>query len=72
ISVILITTYILWQNLNIVNVIMPTELITLIPSFIYLLICKKGSIWEKLYLFILLIFLLNSNLLPKNQFIVIA
>lgn len=70
ISVILITTYILWQNLNIVNVIMPTELITLIPSFIYLLICKKGSIWEKLYLLSAYVILISTiNILFGNAYV---
>lgn len=62
ISVVLITTYILWKNLNKTDMIMPTESITLIPSFIYLLIYKKGSIWEKLYListYIIVIFTIN-------------
>ncbi len=70
ISVILITTYILWQNFNIVNVIMPTELITLIPSFIYLLICKKGSIWEKLYLLSAYVILISTiNILFGNAYV---
>lgn len=70
IVVILITTYILWQSLNKVDVIMATELIVLIPNFIYLLIYKKGSIWEKLYLLSTYIILISTiNILFGNAYV---
>lgn len=46
----ILTTVIMSVWLEKYNTIMVTELITLVPSIIYLFIYKKGSIWEKLYL----------------------
>ncbi len=70
ISVVLITTYILWRDLNEVNMIMSTELITLIPSFLYLLLYKKGSIWEKLYLLSTYIIVISTiNILFGNAYV---
>lgn len=72
IVVILITTYILWQSLNRVDVIMVTELISLIPNFIYLVIYKKGSIWEKLYLLSTYVILISTiNILFGNVYVYI-
>ncbi|SCJ93488.1 Uncharacterised protein [uncultured Clostridium sp.] len=70
---IIITTYILWQGLNRFNAIMATEIITLIPSFIYLSIYKKGSIWEKLYLLSTYVILISTiNILFGNAYFVLV
>ena len=58
----ILTTVIMSVWLEKYNTIMVTELITLVPSIIYLFIYKKGSIWEKLYLvstYIILIATMN-------------
>ena len=60
--VIILTTVLMSVWLEKYNTIMVTELITLVPSIIYLFIYKKGSIWEKLYLvstYIILIATMN-------------
>lgn len=49
---------------------MSTELITLIPSFLYLIIYKKGSIWEKLYLLSTYIIVMSTiNILFGNAYV---
>lgn len=60
--VIIVTTLIMGIWLEKYSTIMVTELITLLPSIVYLYIYKRGSIWEKLYLvstYIILIATMN-------------
>ena len=68
--VIIITTFITWMTLEKFNMIMVTEFITVLPSIIYLVIYKRGSLWEKLYLVSTYIILIATmNILFFNTYL---